>query len=969
MAIWSPAHVVEGAIDINATLDEKSYAVEIVGVDKSHDLAVLRIAAKGLTALPLADSEKVELNEDVLAVGFPLSTAVGESIKMSRGIVAGVIKGKDKNGDKMFQIDAAINHGNSGGPVVNTRGHVMGVASAKLVGEDISNIGFAVPSADVARLLDKHNVQYDLSSEGQELQGALLGRRVQPSVAFIMVTIDPRKLEAEKRSVRCNSYYKGEAGGAAGVVGGEGSFVASSKGEITDEKQAVPLPATLGSVADLFVNPLPSDGKTAWQAVRLTSFSQVIATQTAPGARPVPRPPTAFSRSSRSRSRFAPPQSPAPQQPHTSTQTVVFPAIEKITYEIVSFESPIVTIKRHYEFITLSKKEGVKPLLQISSEATLLFDEKLGIAESLAGEGQIDVNEGGGSGSGKFTFGFRRVDPTSLRRPDTNQPLSLPPLQLVGGQSPPPAARSQPKSSGEGESGATAVNSRPFTPPGGMSSAPPRDSKRVRLPAPEGAALRKARSLVDELFTKEVAAATTESKKVELANTLMTQARAEQRDMAARDALLDKARALAMDAANSRLAMSAVDELVNQFDTDGAALRLSVLTGTEAAADKPDEKREFVEMALGAMDDAIKADQYDVARKLGSLALSMSKTLKDTKMTERVLERGKQFKSLQSGYAEAKSGMETLKTSPDDAAANLIVGRFMCMVKGDWDSGLPRLAKSGDESVQSLATKEIAGPRGAEEQLELADGWHDLADSQTGLKKDNLLAHASYWYERAMPSLSGVQRIKAEKRIIVVAKSEPAGSSDKSSGPDAKNSGAAPTTADIKALLKSIAAQVKAGNLVKSPELGATNGTAVAAVPEVGGVLVGIEIIGDTSGITGLRPIFQTDKKPTVPGPVFGNASRNAQVLKVMAKKGYAIGAIHGRAGLWIDGLEITFMEMTATGLNPQKSYKTDWVGGNGGSQEVDLGGNGLPIVGLFGRQNLGSRITSLGVVQCEQPK
>ncbi len=113
------AHVVKGAMKIEAVLSGKTYAAKVVAYDRQHDLAVVHIDANDLPVIALSDSDKAELNQDVLAVGFPMASVVGENIKMSRGILAGIIDSKDNKEDKLFQVDAAINPGNSGGPVVN----------------------------------------------------------------------------------------------------------------------------------------------------------------------------------------------------------------------------------------------------------------------------------------------------------------------------------------------------------------------------------------------------------------------------------------------------------------------------------------------------------------------------------------------------------------------------------------------------------------------------------------------------------------------------------------------------------------------------------------------------------------------------------------------------------------------------------------------------------------------------------
>ena len=92
--------------------------------------------------------------------------------------------------------------------------------------------------------------------------------------------------------------------------------------------------------------------------------------------------------------------------------------------------------------------------------------------------------------------------------------------------------------------------------------------------------------------------------------------------------------------------------------------------------------------------------------------------------------------------------MATLKEKPDDPDANLIVGKYQCFTKGDWDKGMPMLAKGSDEKWKALAEKDIAGADSANEQVKLGDAWWDVSKER-----------AVYWYRLALPGLVGWRRI------------------------------------------------------------------------------------------------------------------------------------------------------------------------------------------------------------------
>jgi S1-C subfamily serine protease len=139
-------HVVAGARQVEVTLaNKKKYKAEIIGLDQSHDLAVIQIKAAGLQSAVLGDSSQLQVGQKVYAIGNPF----GFSGTMTRGIVSSVRSVQTPEGayiDEAIQTDAAINPGNSGGPLLNSRGDVIGINTmiAGAAGQS-AGIGFAIP--------------------------------------------------------------------------------------------------------------------------------------------------------------------------------------------------------------------------------------------------------------------------------------------------------------------------------------------------------------------------------------------------------------------------------------------------------------------------------------------------------------------------------------------------------------------------------------------------------------------------------------------------------------------------------------------------------------------------------------------------------------------------------------------------------------------------------------------------------
>jgi serine protease Do len=136
-------HVVEGASEVKVHLGDRDYPAEVKGTDQATDIALLKInAGNDLRYLELGDSDNVRVGDWIMVIGNPLN--------LDKTVTTGVVSAKgrsigisDASFENFIQTDAAINFGNSGGPLVNLRGEVVGIATAINWGAE--NIGFAVP--------------------------------------------------------------------------------------------------------------------------------------------------------------------------------------------------------------------------------------------------------------------------------------------------------------------------------------------------------------------------------------------------------------------------------------------------------------------------------------------------------------------------------------------------------------------------------------------------------------------------------------------------------------------------------------------------------------------------------------------------------------------------------------------------------------------------------------------------------
>jgi putative serine protease PepD len=177
-------HVIDGASSVSVKLsDGSTWKATVVGSDTSSDLAVLKISAPAakLTPLPLADSSAVQVGDGVVAIGNPF----GLDGTVTSGIISAVdreIAAPDETPiEGAIQTDAAINHGNSGGPLLNLQGKVIGV-TAQIQSESGGNdgVGFAIPSNTVRSIADQ------LIATGKA-QHALLGVNVKTALNGVAI--------------------------------------------------------------------------------------------------------------------------------------------------------------------------------------------------------------------------------------------------------------------------------------------------------------------------------------------------------------------------------------------------------------------------------------------------------------------------------------------------------------------------------------------------------------------------------------------------------------------------------------------------------------------------------------------------------------------------------------------------------------------------------------------------------------
>ena len=211
-------HVIESAQAVSVlTADSQEYTASVVGSDETSDLAVLKIEAEGLQAAEFGDSSVLQVGDSVAAIGDPLGTALRGT--MTDGIISAINRDLTVNDRTMslIQTNAALNSGNSGGPLINVYGQVVGINTMKMGSSStvsVEGLGFAIPIASTAYMIN------DLIAYGEIHGEVMIG---------VSVQIAPVTLDSGETALLVMEVTPGGPGDEAGIQ--KGDLILKADGE------------------------------------------------------------------------------------------------------------------------------------------------------------------------------------------------------------------------------------------------------------------------------------------------------------------------------------------------------------------------------------------------------------------------------------------------------------------------------------------------------------------------------------------------------------------------------------------------------------------------------------------------------------------------------------------------------------------------------------------------------------------
>lgn len=274
-------------------------------------------------------------------------------------------------------------------------------------------------------------------------------------------------------------------------------------------------------------------------------------------------------------------------------------------------------------------------------------------------------------------------------------------------------------------------------------------------------ALKKVREIFQKDYDKRGGEA-----EVALAEKLLQQSEQMRGDPAARYVLLREAARLASENEEIGITLECADKLVESYDIDGIAVKSDLLKTVAKGAKKGEPAEAVAEAFLDVAHMAIETDRYDEADQALRQASRYAGKGMDELLKEKIKREQKRVDRLADTYAEVLKAQEVLKAMPEDPVAHLTLGDFYCLMKEDWERGLPHLAKGGDPVFQKLAKLELKNPEDFKTCFELGEGYWERAQSVPDENaKLQVQKRAGFWYGKALPAAKGLDKAKITQRM------------------------------------------------------------------------------------------------------------------------------------------------------------------------------------------------------------
>jgi hypothetical protein len=287
-----------------------------------------------------------------------------------------------------------------------------------------------------------------------------------------------------------------------------------------------------------------------------------------------------------------------------------------------------------------------------------------------------------------------------------------------------------------------------------------------RLAPPTGVALAEARKKVREIFADELKARSAKPRHALALKMHQLTKKLDADDPIGRYALLAEAADLAASAGDPVLALAILDDVVTHYAVgEGLALKLAALESLQKTVASRSLAKSGAVACLKLLDLAETKHDFDAANSLGQVAAAMATKARDPQLTRLVTKRRQKVVEVLKAASRYREAVAVLKTQPTDAAAHVAAGTYLCFVMDDWTKGLRHLARGGDATLAAAAKADLAGPTTAQGLAATADLWWEAAATGNYQDRGAMKRRALAAYEKALPGITGLAKIKATRRL------------------------------------------------------------------------------------------------------------------------------------------------------------------------------------------------------------
>ncbi len=298
-----------------------------------------------------------------------------------------------------------------------------------------------------------------------------------------------------------------------------------------------------------------------------------------------------------------------------------------------------------------------------------------------------------------------------------------------------------------------------------------------KWPIPSKEAQARVETLLDELYKDDFAKAQKDPiLRSRLAQTLLFEGRETKDDAAGRYVLFSKAHSFAAQAGDVNTALLAADELAKDFVILPATIfrmKIAMLQQASKVEGAPaDAYQAVIDRAMVTLDDTLDADDYTSSLDLIAAADQAALRLKNVALVVTIRKRQEEIARLQKEFTRWQPFADKLAKNPADAEANLELGKYQALIKGDWDRGLPLLARGAKGKLQALAQSDLAAPTAAAPRRVVALGWYLFATDKTvdPAMRTHALLRAYHWYQENLVDASDKDRALIDGKLQEIIK-------------------------------------------------------------------------------------------------------------------------------------------------------------------------------------------------------